>query len=178
MAAKLKLLALTVVIAVIENCQGLSCPCWSELPNARCPGKPQPPSCPPGKQPVLDACGCCQVCSQGIDERCGGPWKTAGTCSEGLECQDKQTGTVVSTNSMNPFGMRIGACKSPKKTVETPNYPHRPTYPDQPTYPDTPTYPETPNYPPNPYYPPWTYYWGKERSAEDHGRSSEYVQRV
>eukprot|EP00057_Strongylocentrotus_purpuratus_P008736 XP_011663210.1 PREDICTED: single insulin-like growth factor-binding domain protein-2 isoform X1 [Strongylocentrotus purpuratus] len=154
MAAKSMLLVITVLVVVIDNCHGLSCPCWKKPREdpTRCSTK-QPPACQPGKQLVHDACGCCLVCSQGMNENCGGPWKAAGTCSTGLECQDKQTGTVLTANAMNPFGTKIGTCNSPRRT-------------------------ETPSYPQNPYYPPWTYYWAQGSSAEDRGTSMEHARRI
>ena len=38
---------------------------------------------------ILDACGCCPICARGVNERCGGPFGTSGSCAAGLNCLKK-----------------------------------------------------------------------------------------
>lgn len=41
----------------------------------------------PAKDLTSDVCGCCTVCAQQLNEKCGGPFGLYGICSSHLECE-------------------------------------------------------------------------------------------
>ncbi|XP_039267333.2 cysteine-rich motor neuron 1 protein-like isoform X1 [Styela clava] len=71
------LFSIFLLIGFVSTCFGLSClPCEKAgCKSAVCTTKI-----------VKDACGCCDVCSKSIGEKCGGPWNISGLCDNGLKC--------------------------------------------------------------------------------------------
>merc|ERR1712106_375998 len=67
------------LLAIVNRSSSLSC-----LPCNMVDCGPSP-SCQ--YEVIKSVCGCCDACSKGPGERCGGPWGIAGSCSEGLDCQ-------------------------------------------------------------------------------------------
>ncbi|XP_072162965.1 venom protein 302-like [Diadema setosum] len=101
------------------TCQGLSCPCHSLDINdpLRCEkGNMKATDCP-GGEIVKDVCGCCDVCPQDEGEKCGGPWRAAGTCYSNLRCVDPGSGLFVAFNPRDPVNARIGVCMDPGMLV-------------------------------------------------------------
>nr|ADD38762.1 Cysteine-rich motor neuron 1 protein [Lepeophtheirus salmonis] len=64
-----------------ERVSGLSCFCGA----APC----ETPKCCDSGSYTTDACGCCPICAKGVDDTCGGPFRTAGNCDVGLSCVKK-----------------------------------------------------------------------------------------
>merc|ERR1712179_176749 len=70
-------------LGLVEESIGLSCPPCNEEIQRECP---KPPSCCASGSYMFDVCGCCRVCAQPKNEKCGGPWNTAGSCGPNLSC--------------------------------------------------------------------------------------------
>jgi len=58
---------------------GLSCQCSQPCPNVTCSGAK-----------VFDACHCCEVCTKGLGESCGGQFQYYGQCEKGLFCHQEE----------------------------------------------------------------------------------------
>merc|ERR1711892_1437204 len=91
--AMLRLLILAACAAVSYS---LSCTCGSSPCQT-------PVCCEPG-QYTLDACGCCLTCAKDEAQKCGGPFRTEGTCAGGLRCLRKcECKSTLGNSCIFPF---------------------------------------------------------------------------
>jgi len=89
----LKLLILAVCATLAY---GLSCSCGT----SPC----QTPVCCESGQYTLDACGCCLTCAKDDGQKCGGPFRTQGTCAGGLRCLRKcECKSTIGNDCIFPF---------------------------------------------------------------------------
>lgn len=76
-------------------------PCPAVCEPTRCPPRPR---CSAGTAPVLDRCGCCQVCAAAEGEACGGP--LGRPCAPGLQCRAPRAPQLLG-------GRPLGTCGCP-----------------------------------------------------------------
>lgn len=125
---KTLLLSLVIVVLFSRSADGLSCLVCSMQ---TCPSLPGPCNSGVGKDP----CGCCDVCSKGPGEECGGPFDILGLCGTNLNC-DKSRSPEVEFNAR-------GVCVGPQ-LPQQPQYPQQPQLPQQPQFPQQPQLPRQP----------------------------------
>lgn len=97
---------LLVVITCLQAVQGLSC--------AQCDKKAcnELLNCKAGM--VKGLCGCCNLCTKLVNERCGGLWHMHGKCAHGLKCVTKAQ--LNDRDRFLPENFKIGLCEPGKNT--------------------------------------------------------------
>merc|ERR1712098_410534 len=88
-----------LLFAFVHAAWSLSCACGS----SPC----QTPVCCESGEYTLDECGCCLTCAKAEGQRCGGPFRIAGTCGQDLRClRQCECNTVSEKPCIFPFSYK------------------------------------------------------------------------